>query len=64
LIDLPGIGNGRTAPTTSTVPGSPASHTFSVGRQAPGLAVAVPRTVTAGCGSWQTMVGGGSGAGS
>jgi hypothetical protein len=63
LIDLPGVGNARTAPATATLPGSPVSYTFYVRRQSPGAAVTLPVTVTDGCGAWQTMVGGGTGAG-
>ena len=63
LIDLPGIGNGRTAPATVTLPGSPATYTFYVRRQAANQAVTLPLVVTDHCGTWQTMVGAGTSAG-
>jgi M6 family metalloprotease-like protein len=63
LIDLPGIGNGRTVPTTVQLPGTPSSYTFYVRRQVPGVPVTLPITVTDGCGTWQTIVGGGTDAG-
>ena len=63
LIDLPGVGNGRSAPASVAVPGSPATYTFYIRRESPGAAVTVPITVTDGCGAWNTIVGGGTGAG-
>jgi hypothetical protein len=63
VIDLPGIGNGRSGAESVAVPGTPATYTFYVRRQAPGAPVTVPLTVTDSCGAWQTMVGGGTGAG-
>jgi hypothetical protein len=63
LIDLPGIGNGRTAPTTVTIPNSPTTYTFYVRRQSPNVPVTLPLTVTDYCGTWQTMVGAGVGPG-
>jgi len=63
LIDLPGIGNDRTAPTSATLPGGPASYTFYVRRQAANVPLTLPLTVTDYCGTWQTVVGGGTAAG-
>jgi hypothetical protein len=62
LIDLPGFDNGRTAPTTVQLPNVTA-YTFYVRRHSPGSPVTLPVTVTDQCGSWQTVVGGGTGAG-
>lgn len=62
LIDLPGFGNGRTAPTSIQL-ANVTSYTFYLRRSSPGTAVTLPLTVTDGCGGWQTVVGGGSGAG-
>lgn len=62
-IDLPGIGNNRAAPTSAMISGAPASYTFYVRRQAANVPVTLPLTVTDYCGTWQTVVGGGTGAG-
>jgi hypothetical protein len=63
LIDLPGIGDGRTAPSTASLTSVPASYTFYVRRQTAGAPVTLPIAVTDACGTWQTVVGGGTGAG-
>ena len=42
---------------------TPTSYTLYVRRQSPGTPVALPLSVTDLCGSWQTIVGGGTGAG-
>ena len=63
LVDLPGIGNDRTAPSTVAVPGAPASYTFYMRRQTANTPLTLPLTVTDYCGDWQTMVGAGTGAG-
>ena len=63
LIDLPGIGNGRTATTSAALPGNPATYTFYVSREKPSVPLTLPITVTDYCGSWQTVVGGGTAAG-
>ncbi len=63
LLDLPGIANGRTLPSTVSVPNTPASYTFYLRRATAGTAVTVPVTATDLCGGWQTVVGGGTGAG-
>jgi hypothetical protein len=61
LIDLPGIGNGRTAPTSVAVPNTPATYTFYLRRQSPSTPLTLPVTVTDFCGTWQTVVGAGTG---
>ena len=61
LIDLPGIGNGRTAPATAKLPNNPTSYTFYVRRQAQNVPLTLPVTVTDYCGTWQTIVGAGVG---
>ena len=58
LLDLPGIGNGRSAPITVQAPDSATAYTFYVRRQTPGTPVNVPITVADLCGTWQTFVGG------
>jgi hypothetical protein len=63
LIDLPGVGNGLTAPTSVTISGSPATYTFYVRRQAANTPMTLPLTVTDYCGTWQTIVGAGTGGG-
>lgn len=63
LIDLPGIGDNRTAPTSVAVPSTPVSYTFYVRRQAANVPLTLPLTVTDYCGTWQTVVGGGAAAG-
>lgn len=63
LIDLPGVGNGRTAPTSIAIPNSPATYTFYVRRQVANVPLTLPLTVTDHCGTWQTMVGAGVGTG-
>lgn len=63
LIDLPGVGDGRSSPSTVELPNRPTSYTFYVRRATPGTPVTVPVTVTDLCGDWQTMVGGGVRAG-
>jgi hypothetical protein len=63
LIDLPGVGNGRTAPTTATLPGSPVTYTFYIRRQTANAPLTLPLMVTDCCGTWQTVVGAGTGAG-
>ncbi len=45
------------------VPAGSVSVTFTVERERPGLATTVPFGVVDGCGTWQTFVGGGAGAG-
>jgi hypothetical protein len=45
------------------VPNTPASYTFYLRRQTPGVPVTLPVTVTDNCGTWQTIIGGGTGAG-
>ncbi|MGE3270955.1 MAG: hypothetical protein AB7P40_19535, partial [Chloroflexota bacterium] len=62
-IDLPGIGSNRTSPTTVSLPSPATSYTFYVRRQSAGTPVTLPVTVTDLCGGWQTVVGGGVGAG-
>jgi hypothetical protein len=63
LIDLPGIGDGRTATMSAALPGNPATYTFYVRREKPSVPLTLPITVTDYCGSWQTVVGGGTAAG-
>ena len=43
------------------IPGTPASYTFYIKRQATNLPLTLPLTVTDYCGTWQTMVGAGTG---
>jgi uncharacterized repeat protein (TIGR01451 family) len=63
LVDLP---DGRTglsgAMTVQPNPGS-ASYTFWIRRDAAGQPTTVPLIVTNACGTWETFVGGGTGAG-
>jgi hypothetical protein len=63
LIDLPGIGNGRTATMSAALPGNPTTYTFYISREKPSVPLTLPLTVTDYCGSWQTVVGGGTSAG-
>lgn len=63
LVDLPGIGNNRTVPTSAAIPGTPSTYTFYVKRLAANVPLTLPLTVTDNCGTWQTVVGAGTGAG-
>jgi hypothetical protein len=49
------------APTSLTIPGTPATYQFTMVRAAPG-ATTVSFVVHDGCGAWPTFVGGGPGA--
>lgn len=51
-----------TTPTTVNLPTHPSTISFTVHRITPGQAVTVELTVTDGCGTWKTFVGGGPGA--
>jgi hypothetical protein len=48
---------------TYSVPGGAGAADFTVERVTPGQPTTVPFTVVDGCGEWQTLVGGGAGAG-
>lgn len=50
-------------PTAVTFDSPRTTHAFHLRRQSPGVPVTVPLTVTDRCGAWQTVVGGGTGAG-
>jgi hypothetical protein len=60
LVDVGGQ-SGRTGAFTVSLPGASATTSFTVRRAGPGAAT-VALTVVDGCGSWQTLVGGGPGA--
>jgi hypothetical protein len=62
MVDVPGVGTIAAASATPIpLPGQPASTTLTVRRVTAGQAATVELTVTDGCGSWPTFVGGGPG---
>jgi len=56
-------GQPMTSGQTYVVPPATVSVDFAVERATPGQATTVPLTIVDRCGSWQTFVGGGTGAG-
>lgn len=63
IVDVPGMASNITTGRIITLPSGTVQTTFYVRRQSPGSATTVPLVVTDGCGSWETLVGGGSRAG-
>jgi hypothetical protein len=55
-------GEPMTSGQSFTISGSSSSADFTVERETPGQATTVPFMVVDGCGEWQTLVGGGTGA--
>ena len=58
-VDVPGFGPVSTTPTTVNLPTQPPSIGLTVHRLNAGQATTVELTVTDGCGSWPTFIGGG-----
>jgi hypothetical protein len=60
VMEFPGV-PGQVAPgSTYVIPGSPVTYSFHVRRAAGGAPATLPMTVTDACGTWQTLVGGGT----
>jgi hypothetical protein len=63
LIDVPNGPLGASAGFVHPLADRPTEWTFTVRRAVPGQPVTVPLVVTDACGTWETLVGGGIGAG-
>ena len=63
VVDIAGGPSGLRGEATYAPPAPTSQVRLTIRRETPGLATTVPLVVTDACGTWETVVGGGTGAG-